>query len=137
MNEVELIRRFNVSPAYIAESREKFIPMEFLSPKQYKNACRYKNLRRIQDPETKNIYHETWFQKIIDKSNEDQYFTVSIAEQGRLDIIASKYYNTPRFWWVIALANYILDPFDVPVDTVLRIPSIVSLYNKGGVFSNE
>lgn len=137
MNEVELIRRFNVSPAYIAESREKFIPMEFLSPKQYTNACRYKNLRRIQDPETKNIYHETWFQKIIDKSNEDQYFTVSIAEQGRLDIIASKYYNTPRFWWVIALANNIIDPFDVPVDTVLRIPSIVSLYNKGGVFSNE
>ena len=137
MNEVELIRRFNVSPAYIAESREKFIPMEFLSPKQYTNACRYKNLRRIQDPETKNIYHETWFQKIIDKSNEDEYFTVSIAEEGRLDIIANKYYNTPRFWWVIALANNIIDPFDVPVDTVLRIPSIVSLYNKGGVFSNE
>lgn len=137
MNEVELIRRFNVSPAYIAESREKFIPMEFLSPKQYTNACRYKNLRRIQDSETKNIYHETWFQKIIDKSNEDEYFTVSIAEEGRLDIIANKYYNTPRFWWVIALANNIIDPFDVPVDTVLRIPSIVSLYNKGGVFSNE
>lgn len=137
MNEMELIRRFNVSPAYIAESREKFIPMEFLSPKQYTNACRYKNLRRIQDPETKNIYHETWFQKIIDKSNEDQYFTVSIAEQGRLDTIANKYYNTPRFWWVIALANNIIDPFDVPIDTVLRIPSIVSLYNKGGVFSNE
>lgn len=136
MNEVELIRRFNVSPAYIAESREKFIPMEFLSPKQYTNACRYKNLRRIQDPETKNIYHETWFQKIIDKSNEDQYFTVSIAEQGRLDIIASKYYNTPRFWWVIALANNIIDPFDIPVDTVLRIPAIVSLYNEGGVLSN-
>lgn len=136
MNEVELIRRFNVSPAYIAESREKFIPMEFLSPKQYTNACRYKNLRRIQDPETKNIYHETWFQKIIDKSNEDQYFTVSIAEQGRLDIIASKYYNTPRFWWVIALANNIIDPFDVPVDTVLRIPAIVSLYNEGGILSN-
>lgn len=136
MNEVELIRRFNVSPAYIAESREKFIPMEFLSPKQYTNACRYKNLRRIQDPETKNIYHETWFQKIIDKSNEDQYFTVSIAEQGRLDIIANKYYNTPRFWWVIALANNIIDPFDIPIDTVLRIPAIVSLYNEGGVLSN-
>lgn len=136
MNEVELIRRFNVSPAYIAESREKFIPMEFLSPKQYKNACRYKNLRRIQDPETKNIYHETWFQKIIDKSNEDQYFTVSVAEEGRLDIISNKYYSTSRFWWVIALANNIIDPFDIPVDTVLRIPAIVSLYNEGGILSN-
>ena len=116
MNEVELIRRYNVSPTYLAETREKFIPMEFLKPKQYDNACRYKNLRRIQDPETKKIYHETWFQKIVDESNE--------------------YYNTPRFWWVIALANNIIDPFDIPIGTTLRIPVIVSLYNQGGVLSN-
>lgn len=136
MNEVELIRRYNVSPTYLAETREKFIPMEFLKPKQYDNACRYKNLRRIQDPETKKIYHETWFQKIVDESNEDQYMIVSIAEEGRLDIIANQYYNTPRFWWVIALANNIIDPFDIPIGTTLRIPVIVSLYNQGGVLSN-
>lgn len=136
MNQVELIRRYNVSPTYLAETREKFIPIEFLKPKQYTNACRYKNLRRIQDSNTGNIYHETVFQKIIDKSNEDQYITVSIAEQDRLDIISNKYYNTPRFWWVIALANNIIDPFDIPQNTVLRIPVIVSLYNQGGVLSN-
>lgn len=136
MNEVELIRRYNVSPTYLAETREKFIPMEFLKPKQYDNACRYKNLRRIQDPETKKIHHETWFQKIVDESNEDQYMIVSIAEEGRLDIIANQYYNTPRFWWVIALANNIIDPFDIPIGTTLRIPVIVSLYNQGGVLSN-
>lgn len=62
--------------------------------------------------------------------------TVSIAEEGRLDIIANQYYNTPRFWWVIALANNIIDPFDIPVGTTLRIPTIISLYNKGGVLSD-
>ena len=46
MNEVELIRRYNVSPTYLAETREKFIPMEFLKPKQYDNACRYKKNTR-------------------------------------------------------------------------------------------
>ena len=37
----------------------------------------------------------------------------------------------------IALANEILDPFDVPVGTYLRIPPLVSLYNTGGVLSGN
>ena len=121
-----------VSPSYLEDTREQFTSIEYLQKILYKNASRYKNLRTIQDDDGK-IYHETWFQKVIEHTAEDQYFTVTIDEQNRLDIIALKYYNTPRYWWVIALANYIIDPFDVPIGTKLRIPPLASLYNKGGV----
>ena len=49
-------------------------------------------------------------------------------------MISANFYGTPRYWWVIALANYIIDPFEVPVGLQLRIPPLISLYNKGGVF---
>lgn len=125
----------DVSPAYLDEIREKFPEMTYLPKVVYRNNCRYKNLRTIQDPDTGKIYHESWSQKFIDKSADDQYFTVSKAEEGRLDIIATSFYGTPNYWWVIALANYIIDPFDVEAGTTLRIPPITALYNSGGVLS--
>lgn len=137
MTELELIRFTNVSPSFMADAREKFIPLEYLSPRQYTNACRYKNLRRIQNPDDNKIYLENWNQKIVDASEGDEYYTVAIEDKNRLDMISNYYYNTPRFWWVIALANYILDPFDVPVGTVLRIPPITALYREGGVLSGN
>lgn len=121
-----------LSPTYLEHVREIFNEVEYIGKVQYKNASRYKNLRTIQS-DTGKIYHETWFQKFIDYSSEDQYHTVTLDEVGRLDIISNNYYDTPRYWWVIALANYILDPFDVPLGTSLRIPPLTSLYKKGGV----
>ena len=122
----------NVLPNFNDNTREHFTGIEYLQPMVYKNASRYKNLRTIQS-DTGKIYHETWFQKFIDYSREDRYHTVTLDEVGRLDIISNNFYDTPRYWWVIALANYILDPFDVPLGTSLRIPPLTSLYKKGGV----
>lgn len=126
-----------MSPAYLESYREIFNQVEYLDPRLYKNASRYKNLRRIQDDTTKKIYHENWIQKIIETSENDSYYTVTKAEEGRLDIISNMYYNTPKYWWVVALANYIIDPFDIPVGTYLRIPPLISLYNNGGVLSGK
>lgn len=123
----------DVSPAYLAQEREKFTGIEYQGKVTYKNASRYKNLRTIQNEADGKIFHESWFQKVIDHSPEDTYHTVTINEKNRLDIIANYYYGTPRYWWVVAIANYILDPFDVEVGSVLRIPPLIALYNKGGV----
>ena len=41
----------------------------------------------------------------------------------RLDNLASKYYGDEELWWVIALANRIIDPFSLAVGTRLRIPA--------------
>lgn len=131
------IKYRDVSPAYLAEEREIFYPLTYLYPRLYKNSCRYKNLRRIQDDDTKKIYHETWVQNTVAFSDSDTYYTVPMEYENRLDIIANKYYGTAKYWWVIALANYIIDPFDVPAGTQLRIPPLISLYSVGGVLSGD
>lgn len=125
-----------VSPTYLQQYRRIYTERPYGNPVTYKNASRYTNVRTLKDDETGNIYHENWVQKFVDKSANDSYMTVSIREKDRLDIISNDYYNTPNYWWVIALGNYIIDPFNVPVGTYLRIPQIASLYNQGGVLSN-
>lgn len=137
MKEIEISRRLNVSPRSIAGLRTKFLPLDYLNPRVYSNASRYKNLRRILNEEDKKIYHETWVQKTIDESNEDLYIVTDISNANRLDILAQNYYSDAKFWWVIAIANNIIDPFDVPVGTRLRIPPVISLYNQGGILSGN
>lgn len=40
----------------------------------------------------------------------------------RLDAIAEKRYGDPEYWWVLALANRIRDPFRILVGRTLKIP---------------
>ena len=40
----------------------------------------------------------------------------------RLDTVAHRYYGDSDYWWVIALANRIQDPFRLTVGSILRIP---------------
>ena len=124
-----------LSPEYMAGEREIFFGVDYLPPIIYANECRYKNLRTIQDNIDKKVHHELWVDKNIINTSDDEYFIVTNVEKDRLDIVAAETYGTARFWWVIALANNIKDPFDVPVGTSLRIPPKQSLYISGGVLS--
>lgn len=49
------------------------------------------------------------------------YYRVTEQDLNRLDIISEKFYNTPKYWWLIALTNDIIDPFYVPTDMTLKI----------------
>lgn len=131
------VKRTVVSPSYLEELREVFRPRTYYVPAQYKNNSRYTNLRQLYDDKKGVYFHETWVQKFVDESPNDNFFTVTESEKNRLDIVSYSYYGTPNYWWVIAMANYIIDPFDVPVGTNLRIPPIVSLYNEGGILSGN
>ena len=136
-NELDIIRRYNVSPQYLEEMREEFTMRSYLKPRQYVNNSRYTKIRRLQDEETGKIYNENWIAQTIDKSSEDQFYVVTMSEEDRLDIISTSFYGTPKYWWVIAIANNIIDPFTLEIGTNLRIPPIISLYNKGGVLSSD
>lgn len=131
------VKRTIVSPSYLEELREVFRPRTYYVPAQYKNNSRYTNLRQLYDDKKGVYFHETWVQKFVDESPNDNFFTVTESEKNRLDIVSYSYYGTPNYWWVIAMANYIIDPFDVPVGTNLRIPPITSLYNEGGILSGN
>lgn len=127
------IRNNNISPAFLEQFREIFDDVDYQFPRVYKDVSRYKNVRQIQDKDTGKIYHETMNQYFVDETNNDYVYIVDNETENRLDLISYKYYSTAKYWWVIALANYIIDPFDVPYGTSLRIPPLSALYNDGGI----
>lgn len=57
--------------------------------------------------QTSRFYHYTW------------------TERDRIDDIAQEFLGSPSFWWVIMDFNpEIIDAFDIPLGTVIRIPSV-------------
>lgn len=46
-----------------------------------------------------------------------------LTAEDRLDLLAFRYYGDEDYWWVIALANRISDPFSIVPGRTLRIPS--------------
>lgn len=68
------------------------------------------------DPASKNPYGPD----LLDGVNTvDHIFRAS----DRLDIIAHRYYGDEDYWWIIALANRIMDPFTIEIGRRLRIPT--------------
>lgn len=63
-------------------------------------------------------------------SSESGYHTVTRRDMYRPDLISYEYYGTANFWWVILVANNILDPFDMEIGLVLRIPLKSDVLNK-------
>lgn len=60
----------------------------------------------------------------------DYYHLVTVVDVLRLDLIAYKYYTNVEYWWIIAAANNILDPFNLTVGTILRIPGETFVINE-------
>lgn len=70
----------------------------------------------------KNI--EWWERTIFPQDSSDIVYAVENIYTGRLDLIASVFYNEPRWWWIIAQYNNILDPFsEILPGRLLRIPT--------------
>lgn len=88
---------------------------------------RYKILRVVEDEG--DTYLETYNQVLVPVSPDDSYHIVEHKEVNRLDLIAIRYYSSPSFWWAIALANNLIDPFVINEGVMLRIPSIATLDN--------
>lgn len=106
---------------------------QYCKPRKFEHECRYSKYRQIIDNE--NTYLETFNQSVIPKTDDDKYHIVTAQQIGRPDLIANQYYNDPTLYWVILLANDIIDPFIIDGGTVLRIPTINSLYGRNGVLN--
>lgn len=58
-------------------------------------------------------------------SKSDIYHTIGPGEEGRIDLLAYRYYGSTLLWWVIAEANDMKNPLIETVSgNVLRIPSM-------------
>jgi hypothetical protein len=58
-------------------------------------------------------------------STPSEYFLYRITEADRLDTIASNFLGDPNAWYKIMDINPdFLDPFNIPMGSVIRIPSV-------------
>jgi len=70
----------------------------------------------------KNSYSLTVFRQYPYALSEFSHYTW--VERDRLDIIAEEFLGSADLWWSIMDFNpEIIDPFSIPVGTVIRIPN--------------
>lgn len=96
------------------------------------NISRYRNNNIITDSAGIK-YMDIPVLKEIPLSDKDKYHMVMLEEEDRIDVLALNFYNNFKYWWVIAHANNMIDPFTVPAGTILRIPSLETLYGTDGI----
>jgi hypothetical protein len=93
--------------------------------------------------ETSGNFIEWWERSNFESDKSDIVYPVENFYEGRLDLIASVFYNEPRWWWIIAQYNNILNPAEeVVAGRILLIPtkSRISLMinnKQGGVASTR
>lgn len=90
-----------------------------------KGDSRYKNTEIIE-LEDGTVCQVTWEPTNYTETTNDKYVEVK-AGRWRLDLLANYFYGNQHYWWIIALANNIIDPFmelnDLSSPRFLRIPS--------------
>ncbi len=53
------------------------------------------------------------------------FYTYTWMEGDRIDLISNALLGSPTFWWKIMDFNpEIINPFNIPVGTTIRIPSV-------------
>jgi hypothetical protein len=93
--------------------------------------------------ESANDLIEWWERAVLPASDTDAIYVVENFYEGRLDLIASVFYDEPRWWWILAQYNSILDPFaEVTVGRILLIPAkdritLMISTKKGGIDSQK
>lgn len=95
------------------------------SNNEYESLSRYSVLRVVE--ESQDLYLESYNSVEVPVTDQDNYHVVKEKEVNRLDIISNLYYGTPNNWWMIALANNMIDPLVVNKGTMLRIPSLMTI----------
>jgi hypothetical protein len=84
---------------------------------------RYAKVKTKFREDKKEVLETTLLNKI--RNRESDVFIVMV-EKTRLDHLANKFYNNPRYWWVIASANGIKGTMFVRPGTQVRIPTEIS-----------
>lgn len=115
--------------------RKIYKEQEFYPPKTYTTVSRYQEVPRLFDVERDVYYQETVDRKTIPESKNDTYVTIDKTSENRLDVIANIVYGYAPYWWILAIANNIEDPFNIPIGTTIRCPALISLYGSDSVFS--
>lgn len=79
-------------------------------------------------------YLDTSLHQMSFDERESKNIVITEPLVGRLDLVSDYFYNTPDLWWLIAIANDIINPFeDMFIGQTLFIPPELRFFN----FYNE
>jgi len=88
-----------------------------------RSLSRYNNIKLFVGIEGYAV-QETWDNPEIPERNDDTFHVVEAGEEYRPDLISLKYYSTSKLYWVIGVANNMIDPFaETTPGMRLRIPN--------------
>ena len=91
------------------------------------NSVNSKTSRFVQGglTEVGEIGLEWWNRFNFPTDASDLVYTIEDQFTGRIDLIAYAFYSEPRYWWVIAQYNNILDAYsEIVPGRVLYIPTL-------------
>lgn len=78
-------------------------------------------IARVYD-KRRNAYNASVFREFPEDSS--TYYYYSWVEGDRLDIVANKMLGSASLWWKLLDFNpEIIDGFDIPTGTIIRIPN--------------
>ena len=113
-----------MTPYKTEQLPETDVKKKFRQTSRYRNTSIYKN-------DDGHYYFGIWKVPKIDEQPEDIYYTIRYGQSLNLATISYEKYGTKDLWWVIAVANNILDPFtELKVNDVIRIPNLSYIYSK-------
>ena len=100
----------------------------------YNHISRYRNLRQVIHSPT-DVQDRTTTLEIpnaFESELDVKYYTVALAEENRLDLIADKLLGSASYSWVIAYFNHITDGFTVRAGQKIVVPnSVTDLFESG------
>lgn len=93
------------------------------NPDTARSTSRY-NLIRLYVNRNTTMVQTTWDRPTFDAQDDDTTHEVQPGEVNRPDLIALLYYGDLNLYWVVAVANGMVDAFvETTVGRSLRIPS--------------
>jgi len=91
-----------------------------------KNSVSYSNSRYVAGGTTEvSANRLEWFERnVLLPADDDTFYVVEKKFAHRIDLIAASQLGDSTLWWVIAMLNNILDPYnEIAEGRVLQIPS--------------
>lgn len=91
------------------------------TPIPYNSRYSQGTLTRLRNSE--GVYNLTVFRNVPESTTKYKLYTWK--PQDRPDTVAAREFGNPTLWWAIFDYNpNIIDPFNVPSGTIVRIPSV-------------
>ena len=103
-----------------------FIESTDIDPRTFfTTASRYIDSTIVYYTDFRRLSLNTYRRKAIGVTANDKFMVIGKGHEYRPDLVSSKVYGLPDFWWRIMEANNLFDIYDFKVGLNIRIPSML------------